>query len=125
MLYSPDSLRASERYRELLIGIEAFPSLSGGVILAEGGSGKTTFLQQVAESIGEGAKILRLGNYVNDPLGLRGEVDAFLELRSGNGDSYLLFDALDENSEIGGPLVRLVNANTSRVNIHIWVASRL
>ena len=99
--------------------------LSGGVILAEGGSGKTTFLQQVAESIGEGAKVFRLGDYVNDAKGLRDEVDSFLDLRSSHGDSYVLFDALDENSEIGGPLVRLVSANTSRVNIHIWVASRL
>ena len=124
LLYSPDSLRASERYRELLIGIEAFPFLSGGVILAEGGSGKTTFLQQVAESIGEGAKVFRLGDYVNDAKGLRDEVDSFIDLRSGNGDSYLLFDALDENSEISGPLVRLVENNASRENVHIWVASR-
>lgn len=124
LLFPPESLLASERYRELLVGGDVIPCLPGGIILAEGGSGKTTFLQQIAESLGEHAKMFLLGNYANDSSGLRMEVEAFLDSRSGTGDSYLLFDALDENSEIIGPLTRLVEKHALRADIHIWVASR-
>jgi hypothetical protein len=120
-----DGLRVPSRFRDdaLLNAKKILDSLSGGIISAEGGSGKTTFLNEIETQSGGAAKVFNLGQYCADAVSLQDDVKMFANESNGTV-CYLLFDALDENPNICGMLGRLVKDFSETSGIRIWVASR-
>jgi hypothetical protein len=95
--------------------------LSGGILLGEGGMGKTTFLKKLYEDAPHGSTgIFELGHYRNDPQGLRDDVRSFRESLSGG--AIYIFDGYDEAPELNSLLVRLIRDLGDSAKI--WVGSR-
>lgn len=110
----------SFRYSDIVDVVE----LSGGILLGEGGMGKTTFLMKLHEDISNGSScIFELGrHYRNDQQGLRKDVKAFRDSCSEGVQPTLIFDGYDEAPELSPSIARLIRdiGDTAIV----WVGSR-
>ena len=95
----------------------------GGILLAEGGMGKTTCLKQLEkESRAHHPRIFFLGEYSNDPEALRTDVSTHLSNTPDGFAATLLFDGLDEAQDLTGAVIRLLR-NVPK-NVHVWISSR-
>ena len=109
-------------HKKLISQQEAL-ALPGGVLLAEGGMGKTTFLEQLASSLEpECATLIKLGEYVGDSPGFQACLQQRLQAIP-TGEKYTLFlDGLDENPELAGVVIRTLR--TLPAEVSVWIASR-
>ena len=102
-----------------LIGLNDVVKLSGGILLAEGGMGKTTFMEQLKASLhGQSVHLFKLCEYVGNP----GYFEANLTASSGNSDQTLILDGLDEAPDLAGVILRMLR-NLSK-NMSVWISSR-
>ena len=115
----------SESYRKYtsLISLEEFAKLPGAILLAEGGMGKTTFMQQLKNQFPKGrAHLVELGRYSGDPTGLREDIRPFIQTASNSSAFAFIFDGLDEAVDLSGAVLRLISEFPQTSTI--WIASR-
>ena len=118
-------LQISENFRQYtsLINLEEFTELSGAILLAEGGMGKSTLMRQLKNQFPDGqANLVELGLYSGDPTGLREDINLFVKSVASDSASAIIFDGLDEAVDLSGTILRLIYdiPKTST----IWIASR-
>ena len=95
----------------------------GGILLGEGGMGKTTFLKKLySVAPDETAQIFELGDYRHDIQGLRDDIRIFQDSLSSEASAIYIFDGYDEAPELFAPVTRLIRALDSRANV--WISSR-
>ncbi len=115
----------SENYRKYtsLVSLEEFAKLPGAILLAEGGMGKTTFMQQLKNEFPQGrAHLVELGRYSGDPTGLREDIRPFIQTASNGSAFAFIFDGLDEAVNLSGAVLRLISEIPQTSTI--WIASR-
>lgn len=94
--------------------LEHVAQLPGGILLAEGGMGKTTFMKQLRDSIhNQSVEMFELGEYVDDPGTLQSDL-------SNANNRTVIFDGLDEAPKLAGTILRSLRNKSST----IWIASR-
>ena len=106
-----------------LIGLNEVVELSGGILLAEGGMGKTTFMEQLKDLLhGQPVHLFKLWKYGGDPVGFRTAFEANLTASSGDVAQTLILDGLDEAPDLAGVILRMLS-NLSK-NTSVWISSR-
>ena len=106
-----------------LIGLNDVVKLSGGILLAEGGMGKTTFMEQLKDSLhGQPVHLFKLCEYVGDPGGFRIDFEANLAASPRDEAQTLILDGLDEAPNLAGVILRILR-NLSK-NTSVWISSR-
>lgn len=118
-------LQVGDSFRKYtsLISLKEFAELSGAILLAEGGMGKSTLMRQLKNQFPDGqANLVELGRYSGDPAGLREDIILFVQTDAKNSASAIIFDGLDEAVDLSGAVSRLIHdiPKTST----IWIASR-
>lgn len=102
-----------------LIGLNEVVKLPGGILLAEGGMGKTTFMEQLKASLhGQSVHLFKLWEYVRNP----GYFEDNLTASSRDEAQTLILDGLDEAPDLAGVILRRLpdlSKNTS-----VWISSR-
>lgn len=111
-----------------IYNLDAVVKLPGGILLGEGGMGKSTFLKQLKELIQDNCKVLLLDlkNYTEDQQSLKDEVKKHCEnaISTGFTDKlHIIFDGLDEAHSLAGTIGLLIR-NTIPDAAKIWIASR-
>ncbi len=106
-----------------LINLQEFAKLPGAILLAEGGMGKTTFMQQLKNQFPKGrAHLVELGRYSGDPNALREDIRPFIQTASNSSAFAFIFDGLDEAEDLSGAVLRLISEFSQTSTI--WIASR-
>lgn len=101
------------------ISLEQVLKLPGGILVAEGGMGKTSFLSQLRDLLkNQGVNLFKLGEYAEDPAGLREDIKA----AKNNCGGVFLFDGLDEAEKLYGVIVR--EARLFPSEFIVWISSR-
>ena len=109
--------------REKLIGINDAAKLPGGILLAEGGMGKTTFMELLKGSYqSQSVHLFKLGEYVRDPGAFRNELKASLAARTPCTQQIVLLDGLDEAPDLAGAVLRAIQSLPASTSV--WLASR-
>jgi hypothetical protein len=90
-----------------------------GLLVAEGGMGKSTFLEALAVRLGSQATLIKLAYFALDPQRFVSQIDRLAEAAPG---TVLFLDGLDE----AVPLARTVSWCVERLpdTVQVWVASR-
>ncbi|MDF3130900.1 HEAT repeat domain-containing protein [Kiritimatiellaeota bacterium B1221] len=111
------------RLSDKAIGIEKAVDLPGGIIIAEGGMGKTTYLESLCILVQEPtARMYKLGEYISDSNTLGEEITQWVDSLEVGIGSTLILDGLDEAPDLAGGIVRKLR--TLPESIKIWIASR-
>ena len=105
-----------------LIPVQDLKDMPGGIILAEGGIGKTTFVKQLNVLLGEQSKMFELGLYSADPSSLKEEIDKFILNYTDNKTPVIIMDGLDEAPDLSGILIRILRIHNS--DAVFWLTSR-
>jgi len=109
----------SHRYTDIIRANK----LESGILLGEGGMGKTTFLKEFEHDFPSGTvKRVELAHYKNDPAGLRAEINLFRNSNSDRIEATLLIDGFDEAPELAGALGLLIRDMDK--SIKLWIGSR-
>ena len=90
-----------------------------GMLIAEGGMGKSTFLQTLADKLEGNATFIRLAYYAKDPQGLDDKLKRTFQLSK---PRTVILDGLDEAMDLSGTLCRL--GGSLPVHVDLWIASR-
>ncbi len=112
--------------KNALIDLSEASKLPGGILLAEGGMGKSTFMKQLENLFQNDCplvKLFKIGEYANDPSGLREALDASRT----ETHPVLLLDGIDEALDLGGPITRYIRdirCSSDSDTLPIWLASR-
>jgi len=110
-------------WHKKLIDLGGVAKLPGGILLGEGGMGKTTFMEQLRDSLQDRSVLLfKLGEYVGDPGGFRTDIDANLAPSGGNTAQTVILDGLDEAPELAGAILRKLRQLPD--SISVWISSR-
>lgn len=111
------------KYSDRYTDIRRVADVDGGILIGEGGMGKTTFLKCLPSAFPEAQTALfELAHYRQDPHSLIQDVNFFREDIS-DEDSYLLIlDGFDEAPELAGALTRILRQQPKAARI--WVGSR-
>ena len=109
-------------YGQNLIDLSQASQLPGGVLLAEGGMGKTKFMEQLKDSLQGRAFMLKLGEYVGDFNGLSAELDAALAPSEAKTLQTVIFDGLDEAPDFVNIILRKLCQLPDSVSV--WISSR-
>jgi len=109
--------------------LESVLSLKGGLIVGEGDSGKTFYLNQLKTRAGSSGKVLsvRLRDYrAGEFQAFEQDVESFLERDDPdeNAKVYLFVDGIDERGEFYVPLMGMVRKLIARENLSVWLATR-
>ena len=97
--------------------------LPGGILLAEGGMGKTTLMEQLRDSLKDRpVHLLKLGEYVADPVGFRTDLETSLAASAESRTQTVIFDGLDEAPELAGVILRKLRQLPK--SISVWISSR-
>ena len=107
------------------LSIEQAVSLPGGMIVAEGGMGKSTYLNALEKIISKTAGLFKaeIIEYRNDPGGLRKDIDKWIADHNDEGCKLtILLDGLDDAPDLSGPIVRLISEMPA--NIGVWLTTR-
>ena len=106
-----------------LIGQNEVVELSGGILLGEGGMGKTTFMEQLKDSLhGQPVHLFELWKYRDDSGEFRIDFEANLTDSSGNEAQTLILDGLDEAPTLAGVISRMLHKLSK--NTSVWISSR-
>ena len=109
--------------------LDAVSALKGGLIVGEGDSGKTFYLNQLktrAESLGKVLSV-RLRDYrAGEFQAFEQDVESFLERddSDANAKAYLFVDGIDERGEFYVPLMGMVRKLITRENLSVWLTTR-
>ena len=90
--------------------------IPGGILIAEGGMGKSTFMESINKTI-ENARTFRLGEYSGDFSGFSYDLECLKDQTTS-----IIFDGLDEAPELAKIILRKLKNRNPAVNI--WIASR-
>jgi len=114
---------AGSRWHKELISLGSVAELRGGVLLAEGGMGKTTFMAQLKDSIqGRSVRLFELGEYAGDLGGFSADYDFKLSLSEEDRAQTVIFDGLDEAPELAGCILRKLRLLSD--STCVWISSR-
>lgn len=103
--------------------LEQITDIPGGILLAEGGMGKTTFMEQLGDFLQDRpVHLLKLGEYVGDPGGFRTDFEASLAASRETTDQMVIFDGLDEAPDLAGAVLRQLRRLPESTSV--WIASR-
>lgn len=106
-----------------IIDLSEFSQLHGAILLAEGGMGKTTFMNQLKSRFPVSqAFMIELGRYSGDPNGLRKDIESFIQTLGIYSKPAIIFDGLDEAQDLSKIILRLIGTIPKRLTI--WIASR-
>ncbi len=105
-----------------LIGLNDVVKLPGGILLAEGGMGKTTFMEQLEDLHGQPVHLFKLYEYIGDPGGFSIDFEANLTASSGDEAQTLILDGLDEAPDLAGVILRMLRKLSK--NTSVWISSR-
>lgn len=106
-----------------LIGSCNAADLPGGILLAEGGMGKTTFMEQLRGSIlNRSVHLFKLGEYVGDSGAFSRDLEANLTALKSSVPQTLLLDGLDEAPDLAGSVLR--NIRQLPRSTRVWISSR-
>lgn len=109
--------------QKLLIGPDQAAKLPGGILLAEGGMGKTTFMEQLRDSLQDRSlPLFKLGEYVGDPGAFSNDLDASLTVSASCISQTVLLDGLDEAPDLAGAVLRKIRQLPDSTSV--WLASR-
>lgn len=91
-----------------------------GLLVAEGGMGKSTFLKELGDRLGkERATLIKLAYFTQNPQGLVSEMGRVADAIP---DGTLILDGLDEAVDLAGTICWYVENLPE--TFHVWVASR-
>lgn len=113
--------------KNALIDLSHASKLQGGILLAEGGMGKSTYMELLKNSFKNDSrpvKLLRIGEFARDSSGLREDLDAS---RAEEARPVLILDGIDEALDLVGPIVRYIRDIRRSLDsdaLPIWLASR-
>lgn len=121
--------RSQIKNGEQCYDLESALSLKGGLIVGEGDSGKTFYLNQLKTRAAATGKVLsiRLRDYrAGEFQTFEQDVKSFLERdnRDTKDKAYLFVDGIDEREEFLSPLMRVVRSLIAKENLSIWVTTR-
>lgn len=106
-----------------LINLQEFAKLPGAILLAEGGMGKTIFMQRLKDQFPDGqTHLVELGRYSADLAGLREDIRPFIQTAANSSTFAFIFDGLDEAVDLSGAVLRLIHEIPKTSTI--WIASR-
>lgn len=112
-----------DKYSDRYTDIVSATSLESGILIGEGGMGKTTFLKSLAFAFPENSTaIFELARYRGDPRSLTEEIESFSEKALENDTYNLILDGFDEAPELAGPISRILRQQTRSAKI--WIGSR-
>lgn len=102
---------------------KVFELEKGGIIIAEAGMGKTTFVEQLKDKFSENVELIKLREYSNDSSGLKNDVSEINQRK--DKVSVLVFDGLDEALDLDGVLRRTIRSlKKESPELKIWITSR-
>jgi len=90
-----------------------------GMLIAEGGMGKSTFLQTLADKLEGNATFIRLAYYAGNPQGLDDKLKQTFQLPKPH---TVILDGLDEAMNLAGTLCCLEGSLPA--DVYVWIASR-
>ena len=97
--------------------------LPGGILLAEGGMGKTVFMQQLKNELpDQKTTLIQLGEYRGDIDGFRIAFESCISGIPPGEHHRLILDSLDEAPELAGIVLR--NLRKLPAEISVWISSR-
>ena len=103
--------------------LKQITDIPGGILLAEGGMGKTTFMEQLRDFLQDRpVHLLKLGEYVGDPAGFRTDLEARLATSRETTGQMVIFDGLDEAPDLAGAVLRQLRQLPGSTSV--WIASR-
>lgn len=126
ILLDEDGLLDKERYSKL-IELSDLTRGQSGILLAEGGMGKTIYMEQLASAINhQPVKMFKLGEYAGRVEKLEEDVEAFLREAADSPGRALIFDGLDEVSVPAWGFVSTILrlCRTFPPNTFVWISSR-
>ncbi len=110
-------------WHEKLIGSCNAVELPGGILLAEGGMGKTTFMEQLRDSLQDrSVHLFKLGEYVGDPGSFTKDLEASLTASASCARQTVLLDGLDEAPALAGAVLRKIRQLPGSTSV--WISSR-
>ena len=106
-----------------LIDLQNMQNLSNGILLAEGGMGKTTFLEQFQKTFQDHPdSLFKLGEYAGDLQGFREEFHSCIASLEESDQRIIIIDGLDEAPDLTGIILRELRSVPE--TIAVWIASR-
>ena len=106
-----------------LIDLESAIELPGGILIAEGGMGKSYFAKAIVDRFSGKSEQIILAEFSNDSNGLEQKLDSFSDSCCSPEEAALVFlDGLDEAPELATVISRKISDLPS--NLKIWIASR-
>lgn len=115
----------SRKYTDL-INLNEISELSGGVLLAEGGMGKSTLMRQLKNIFpDEVSYLVELSFFSGDPAGLRDEITSFWRKKNESlpdTPAAIIIDGLDEATDLANVIVRQIRLFPEGTKV--WIASR-
>lgn len=106
-----------------LVRLDSVAKLPGGILISEGGMGKTTFMQQFRDALSDQAvHLFKLGEYVGHADGFSRDLQSIFLASAFETPHTVLFDGLDEAPEIWGALLRSIRQLPNSVSV--WISSR-
>ena len=110
-------------WHEKLIGSCNAVELPGGILLAEGGMGKTTFMEQLRDSLQDrSVHLFKLGEYVGDPGSFSKDLQVSLTASASCARQAVLLDGLNEAPDLAGSVLR--NIRQLPASTLVWISSR-
>lgn len=106
-----------------LISASNASELPGGILLAEGGMGKTTFMEQMKGLLlNRSVHLFKLGEYVGDPRAFIKDLEMELSESSVSEPQTVLLDGLDEAPDLAGSVLRSIRKLPGCTRV--WISSR-
>ena len=112
-----------ESFNPNILDMERFSHIRRAVILAEGGMGKTTLMEELKKRFYPGENGLLINFSELHAEALEREIDFFLTRQADNTqEKCILIDGIDEHPGLFGPLCRKLRQ--IQENVKIWLSSR-
>ena len=112
-------------FRSHLINLESATKLPGGILISEGGMGKSYYAQAIIDQFPGNSERIILAEFSNDSHGLEQKLNSFSDSchqSNDNENAMIVLDGLDEAPELATIISRKINDLPT--NLKIWITSR-